>query len=174
MTYRFKLFELGNDLSCQFSKDNLAFTSICFVLLKYEVNWCGLSVKIKKKKVYCFIAWVWLGVFLFFFPPKWDICQGFDLLSLCLCYNLLRGYNIQLFVTLLQGHRIGNMSIIWHCSSETRTIIAISDRLSVYTRFWTSAVRNRYIACLGQRARAITSYAAPVGNGKTCHTSQKL
>jgi len=76
MTYRFKLFELGNDLSCQFSKDNLAFTSICFVLLKYEVNWCGLSVKIKKKKCTALLLEYGLGFFCSFFPPSEISARG--------------------------------------------------------------------------------------------------
>lgn len=143
-------------------------------LLFYSMKLIYVILLLKKKMYATLLLWYGLQFFGWFLYPKWDVCQGFDILSLYLCCNLLRGYNTQLFVTPLQGHRIGNVSIKWHCSSQTRMIIAISGCLSSYTRLWTAVVRNRYTACLGQRARAITSYAAPAGNGKTCQSSQNL
>lgn len=148
-------------------------------LFSYSMNnmkliYVILLLKKKKKKHATLLLWYGLGYFWLFFPPEWDVCQGFDMLPLYLCCDLLRGYNTQLFVTLLQGHRIGNVSITWHCSSQTKMIIAISDNLNSCVRLWTAAVRNRYTACLGKRARSITSYTAPVGNDKTCQSSQKL
>lgn len=80
MIYRFKLFELVNDLSHQLYKDNLAFITIGFILLQYEVNLCDPSVK--KKLYVTLLLWYGLGFFGCFFYPKCDVCQGFDLLSL--------------------------------------------------------------------------------------------
>ena len=78
MTYGFKFFDLGNDLSHHLSKDNLGFITICFVLLQYEVNLFDSSVKKKKKKnknlpLYCFgMAWD----FGCFFPPNEMSARG--------------------------------------------------------------------------------------------------
>lgn len=61
MSYRFKCFEVGNGLSHQISKDNLAFITICFVLQQYELNLCDPSAEKEKCMPFIaltFMAWI--------------------------------------------------------------------------------------------------------------------
>lgn len=58
------------------------------------------------------------------FFPQSEMSAG---AYLYLCYDVPRAYNTQVFVILLQGLRTGNISIMWHCSSQPGMTAAVSD-----------------------------------------------